>query len=232
MQLNRDIPVRGVLTALTAALLGHSGVASAEPIHADASFLVYSESERVTAGEAMFRFRRQMTESYGLGLNIQVDALSGASPSGATPSKEPQTFTSPSGNSNYIVDPGEIPLDPSFRDSRVAVDGELTRALNRTTSLTLGGRGSFEYDYTSFGISSGITRIRRSGFRDRMRVMSPSLSAVRAHPSHQWCSHPCEEFPAVLHMQRTVTTGPRQDTNRRMSMTLSWVSVRRSIAKR
>ena len=158
MQLNRDMPVRGALAALTAALLGHSGTASAEPTHTETSFLVYSESQRVTAGEAVFRIRRPLSEPYALRLNLQVDGLTGASPNGATPSRQPQTFTRPSGNGSFTVAPGETPLDPEFRDKRFALDAELSRVLDRMTSLTLGGHGSVESDYSSFGITSGITR--------------------------------------------------------------------------
>ena len=49
------------------------------------------------------RARKEMREEKFLGLTLAIDSLTGASPSGAAPPATVQTFTSPSGNSQYTV---------------------------------------------------------------------------------------------------------------------------------
>jgi len=180
VQLNRDTSVRGALAALTAALLGHTGAVAAGSGRTETSFLLYSESQRVTAGEGVFSYQRQLSERNVLHLNIQLDGLTGAPPNGATPSNNIQTFTRPSGQESFSVQPGEIPLDPGFHDTRLALDGGLTRQLDRLTKLNYGGHLSLESDYTSFGLTSGITRDLNR--RNTTIGISGSISADAARP--------------------------------------------------
>jgi len=156
MQLKRHDRIGAAVTAATAALL--SSTARAEPSKVDSSLLIYSETNRVKAGEGVIHYSRQVSDTRTYGLNLTLDGLTGASPNGAMPSSRAQTFTGPSGSVGYTAQPGEIPLDTSFTDKRLALDGSMTSLLDRITSLTLGAHFSVEHDYYSFGASSGISR--------------------------------------------------------------------------
>lgn len=158
MQLGGQKSIRTAVTALTATLLGSSHVAAAESNTIDSSILIYSESGRVKAGEGVFDLSHKISERRTVGLRLTLDALTGASPNGATPSSSVQTFTSPSGSSSYEAPADEIPLDDTFSDQRGALDGRLSEMLDRVTFVNVGGHLSLEHDYASFGANAGITR--------------------------------------------------------------------------
>ncbi len=158
MQLNGKVPIRGALTAITATLLG-SGVVHADPKgKVESSVLLYSETNRVSAAEGVFSLTRFLKKDRILNARLTLDGLTGSSPNGATPSNNIQTFTRPSGSDSYKVKAGKTPLDDTFRDRRVGLDGSLTLPVNRLTKLILGAHLSAEQDYTSFGTSAGMTR--------------------------------------------------------------------------
>lgn len=157
MQLKQDRSIRSAITALAAAVLGHAAPVGAQANQTDATFMLYSEANRITAAEGLFSYRKLLPNLNTVRLNLTYDGLTGASPNGATPSHSPQTFSRPSGNSVTTIAAGEIPLDPGFKDYRVGVDGELEHPLDRITNWTVGGHISLESDYTSLGVSSGMT---------------------------------------------------------------------------
>lgn len=150
------------LSSATCALLGAVPTAHAGKLDVwdiDTSVLYYKEADgRVQAIEPVVELKRNFTDGREAALKFTLDSLTGATPSGATASNVPQTFTSPSGNNTYTVQPGEIPLDPSFLDTRIAVNGTWKQPLNRLTVLTLGVNGSKEYDFFSLGTSAQIAR--------------------------------------------------------------------------
>jgi hypothetical protein len=158
MQLGAHTSIRATLTAITATLLGSNVHADPGSNKIDSSLLVYSETDRVKIAEGVLDFGRTFSERRSMGLRLTLDALTGASPNGATPSSRVQTFTAPSGNSSYVVDPGELPLDDTFSDMRGALDSSLVESLDRITFLNVGGHLSIETDYTSLGLNGGITR--------------------------------------------------------------------------
>ena len=158
MQLGAHRPIRTAVTVFTATLLGSGTVAASGSGKIDSSLLIYSESGRVKVAEGVLDLSRNLSERRSVGLRLTLDALTGASPNGATPSNHIQTFTGPSGGSSYVANPGETPLDDTFSDQRVALDGSLRESLNRITFLNVGGHLSWEHDYSSFGVNSGITR--------------------------------------------------------------------------
>jgi hypothetical protein len=158
MQLDAQKSIRAALTAITATLLGSSARAAPDWGTIDSSLLIYSETGRVKASEAVLDFLHKFNERRSLGLRLTLDALTGASPNGATPSSQIQTFTGPSGGTSYTVAPGEIPLDDTFSDQRGALDASLRESLDRITFLNIGGHLSIERDYTSLGLSGGLTR--------------------------------------------------------------------------
>jgi hypothetical protein len=156
MQLDARKSIRATVSAITATLLGSS--AAGADSNLDSSLLIYSEKGRVTVSEGLFSFLHKFSERRSVGLKLTLDALTGASPNGATPASTPQTFTSPSGGSSYTTPAGEIPLDNTFQDQRIALDGTLIESLDRITFLNVGGHLSLEHDYTSLGLNGRLTR--------------------------------------------------------------------------
>ncbi len=150
------------LARATLSLLGAVSVASAgefEGWEVDTSILYYQESDsRVTAFEPVVNIRKQFGEDRFANFKLVVDALTGATPNGATPSDTPQTFTRPSGKGSYTIAPGETPLDDTFMDTRVSVSGVWTQPLDRLTKMTVGANLSKEFDFTSAGINASLSR--------------------------------------------------------------------------
>ncbi|MFQ5543570.1 MAG: DUF3570 domain-containing protein [Nitrospiria bacterium] len=154
--------IKTKLAAATLSLLGVTSLASAgefEGLDIDTSVLYYQESDnRVTAIEPVLNIRKQFGEERFANFKLVVDALTGATPNGATPSNVPQTFTRPSGNGEYIVLPGETPLDDTFMDTRVALSGAWTQPIDRLTKMTVGANFSKEFDFSSAGINGSLSR--------------------------------------------------------------------------
>lgn len=152
------------LAAATCALLGHAlpnEVAAQElaPWNIDTSMLVYSESDgRVRDTSIDVRARKELREEKFLGLSLSLDSLTGASPSGAVPSGAVQTFTSPSGNSQYTIGAGEPALDTSFLDTRTAISADWEMPIRRLSLLSVGASLSDEYDYTHTGVNARLAR--------------------------------------------------------------------------
>lgn len=144
MQLTGQSSIRGALTALTAALLGSGVVVATENNKLESSLLLYSETNRVQAAEGLFSFTRTFKGDRILNARLTLDGLTGSSPNGATPSSAIQTFTKPSGNGSYAVKPGEVPLDETFKDTRVSFDGSLSHPLNRLMTVVIGAHFSKE----------------------------------------------------------------------------------------
>ncbi len=103
--------------------------------------------------------------------------LTGGSPNGAVAQKYAQTFTTPSGDSLtptprprgeddddeeggrlYTVAAGEQPLDPSFRDLRVAGDLNWSQPLGIGNRIAANGHLSVEHDFQSASTSLMFSR--------------------------------------------------------------------------
>jgi hypothetical protein len=157
-------PVGRALAAATCALLGvqaTDSLAKGQPGEWDVetALLVYSETvDRFQDEEAVISATRNFDSERTLNLKLIADTLTGASPSGATPSELPQTYTSPSGNGSYEVAPGDAPLDDTFKDTRVAVSASWEAPINRDYAYSVGAYGSREYDYTSTAINGSLSR--------------------------------------------------------------------------
>ena len=166
------------LAAATCALLGQSapGVVQAQelmPWDIDTSMLVYSESDgRVQDLSLNLWGRKELREDKFLGLTLAIDSLTGASPSGAMPANVVQTFTSPSGNSQYTVAPGEQALDTSFLDTRTALSASWEMPVARLGLLSVGANLSDEFDYTSTGVNARYAR----DFNNRNTTLSFGLA--------------------------------------------------------
>jgi hypothetical protein len=154
MQLKNTTPRRisPELAAATCALLGQAAAAVAvaqelPPWDVDASLLFYSESDgRVRDVSLNALARKELREDSFLDLTLVFDSLTGASPSGAVPSTEVQTFTRPSGEGQYTVAAGEQPLDDTFLDTRTALSATWEWPVTRLARLSVGASMSDEYD--------------------------------------------------------------------------------------
>lgn len=154
--------IRASLSAATGMLLG-GGATGAQafgtdtPWEVDVATLYYSESDgRVQAFEPVIRGRKELGDDEYLNLKLVVDSLTGATPTGAVPAGQPQTFTRPSGNGSYTVNAGDVPLDDTFLDTRVAISADWEKPLTDMTRGNFGINVSNEYDFQSLGLSASI----------------------------------------------------------------------------
>lgn len=179
------------LAAATCALLGHGvpGTVDAQelaPWDVDTSMLIYNESDgRVRDVSVNARARKEVREEKFLDLSLAIDSLTGASPSGAMPANTIQTFTSPSGNSQYSVAAGAQPLDSSFLDTRTALAANWEMPLTRLALLSVGASFSDEYDYTHAGINARLARDfnnRNTTLSFGMALANDTISPVGGSP--------------------------------------------------
>jgi hypothetical protein len=151
----------------------------------DSAVLFYQEQGgRVQAIEPSMSL--DITNDWGdvFSFKATVDSLTGATPNGAAPWNQPQTFTTPahapsttatttsaSGNSVLVTVPGTgllarqyttpantLPVDQGFKDHRYAFSGGYTYAYDPQTRFTMGGAVSLERDYTSISANGAIAR--------------------------------------------------------------------------
>src|SRR6202451_72262 len=158
------------LIAASCALLG-AGAARSQEAHmappdsglledwsVDSALAYYHEDGRIQAIEPVVDVAKVFADGHALNFNVTFDALSGASPNGALPSRNPQTFSSPSGKSQhqYTTAPGQLPVDPDYHDDRIAVGGNWTTPFTRLDQVTVGGKVSAEDDFFSATVSASI----------------------------------------------------------------------------
>jgi hypothetical protein len=121
----------------------------------DTGMLVYAESGgRVQAAEPVIKATRRYADDREVSFKLVLDTLTGASPNGATPASTPQTFTGPSGNGSYSAAPGELPLDDSFKDTRVSLSADYLFPVSADGKFGYGFNASKEYDFLSAGASA------------------------------------------------------------------------------
>jgi hypothetical protein len=156
--------ISAALAAATCSLLG-SGIpavvdAQEEPAwDFNTSLLYYGEDEdRVKDYSVKAIARRMFVDDRFLTLSLTVDGLTGATPSGAIRQDVPQTFTRPSGNAAYTVPAGVLPLDDTFRDTRVAVTANWQQPVGETSQVNVGASASKEYDYIHVGVNAKFAR--------------------------------------------------------------------------
>jgi hypothetical protein len=150
----RPAPLVGRLRAAACVLLagGAPAIAGAQTstgaTQIDVSTLLYGEASRTNVVEPTIRLAHQLSDGQSFAAQFTIDAMSGASPTGALPSGAVQTTTSASGVTT-VTRAGQIPVNP-YRDMRNAVGLEWQRPLGLLT-LTVGATGSREKDYRSLG---------------------------------------------------------------------------------
>src|SRR5690554_2347047 len=152
--------VAKTLALASCALLGvpaQAADAAPDQWQVDGSMLLYSETDRVSAIEPVINASRTFKNESKLNLKLTVDSLTGNSHNGAAVLAAPQTFTSPSGKDVYQINAGDVPLDDSFKDTRVAVSSQYSWLLNRNLRATSGLNFSNEYDFFSVGANAGLS---------------------------------------------------------------------------
>jgi len=176
-----DKSVSATLAAATCALLG--GTASA-PVKAqeepkwefNTALLYYGEDDdRVQDASLSILAIRDFLDEQSLALGLSVDTLTGATPSGANRSNGAQTFTRPSGRGAYTTAAGDLPLDDTFRDTRVSLSANWQQPLGRMNLVNVGATASREYDYTHLGVNGGIAR----DFNQRNTSVSAGIAISR-----------------------------------------------------
>lgn len=238
MQLKEPTSIRGALAFATCSLLSatstNTQAASAaedDVWEIDSAVLFYSEgSDRVSLIEPVVGVRKALGIEEYVSVRLVVDVLTGASPNGAIPADGVQTFTTPSGNSTYQVQPGETPLDDTFRDTRVALNAAWDKPLTDQLKGVFSANLSTEYDYQSMGVSATLAR----DFNQRNTTLSAGLSynqdTIDPVGGTPVGLTPMPDFPAVKATQwgsedKTVTElllGVTQVVNRRTLMQLNY----------
>ncbi|MGB5492180.1 MAG: DUF3570 domain-containing protein [Woeseiaceae bacterium] len=173
---NRSISA--ALATATCTLLGSGvvqpAVAQEEPDwDFNTSLLYYGEDgDRVKDFSVSAIARRMFVDDRFLTLSLTVDGLTGATPSGAIRQDVPQTFTRPSGNAAYTVPGGVLPLDDTFKDTRVAISGGWQQPIGETSLINVGGSASKEYDYMHLGVNAKYAR----DFNQRNTTLSAGIA--------------------------------------------------------
>jgi hypothetical protein len=172
--------------ALVAAcgLIGISG-AAAEATEVGSAILMYNEPNRVKVVEAVVNVNHEFSGGKSANLKFVLDAMTGASASGATPASYTQTFTRPSGEGSYQIDAGETPLDDTFKDKRTALSAGGVIPLGRMTDFSGGFYVSGEHDYSSLGVNAAVTRDfdkRNTTLAMRMSYFHDTISPEGGRP--------------------------------------------------
>ncbi len=153
--------IRAKLMGATAALLTVASVSN--PIAAATSspkfkgtigHLYYSEKDRVMANEPVVELITEFVGEKRWTNKLVIDTLTGPSHNGGVPSRNAQTIATPSGAGTFRTEPGDMPLDPSFRDTRIAFSTSWSQPLGSNYEYSVGANYSGEYDFKSFGANT------------------------------------------------------------------------------
>jgi hypothetical protein len=154
MQLKQK-KIAGLLSVATCSLLCSPAQAEEGEWDVDSAILYYAEdNDRIQAIEPVISARKDLGDEEAVSLKLVIDSLSGASATGAVPSTQVQTFTTASGNGTYAVAPNETPLDPEFKDTRVAYSMNWEKPIDRNNRRNYGFNVSREYDFTSISANA------------------------------------------------------------------------------
>jgi len=172
---------KNISTALATATCALLGGAIPAPVDAqeepgwdfNTSVLYYGEdAERIQDLSVAVLARRTFIDDRSLTLGLTVDALTGATPNGGLQQNTAQTFTRPSGESTFSVPANTLPLDDSFRDTRVALSANWQQPIGRLYQFSVGASASNEYDYLHLGVNTKLSR----DFNKRNTTVSAGLA--------------------------------------------------------
>ena len=174
----KSASITGTLAAATCTLLGshvpEAVQAQEDPTwDFDTALLYYGEDDdRVQDLSVSILGRRTYVDDRILALGITVDALTGASPNGALPQSFAQTFTQPSGKNVFVTPANELPIDDTFRDTRVALTANWQQPFGSLYQFNVGASASKEFDYLHLGINAKIAR----DFNQRNTTLSGGIA--------------------------------------------------------
>ncbi len=139
-------------------------------VSVDSALAYYHEDGRIQAVEPIVNVAKTFANGDALNLDFTFDSLSGSSPNGALPSHGIQTFSSPSGKPQhrYTTAPGELPADPNYSDTRVAVAANWSMPLTRVTQMSVGAKVSGEDDFYSVTLNASLAH----DFNDKNTTVS------------------------------------------------------------
>jgi len=149
--------IKSKLSIATCTLLGGT-VQQANAIEnswdLDSSFLYYGEADdRVVVKKAMAFLTGDISAEDTVNVNLVLDTMSGATPTGAVRSKNSSvSFSSASGAGSSTVDGASVDR-VHFSDTRLGIALSWAHSQDRLTTLTYGGSLSVEKDYQSYGAS-------------------------------------------------------------------------------
>lgn len=150
----------------------------------DSAILFYHEAGgRVRAVEPTTNVTLNASDGRVVSFRFTADTLTGATPNGATPWNQTQTFTTPahapgttttvtgaSGNAHlvtipgtgtvvrqYDVPPNQLPLD-AFKDQRYAYDLGYSAPFGNGGRYSIGASYSTERDYASYSVNGGLSQ--------------------------------------------------------------------------
>lgn len=220
MQLKKQMNISQALALATASLLGNTTQAAGTDSdwEVDSALLLYSEKDRVQAVKPVVSAKKNLGDDEIVTFRFLIDSLSGASPNGAIPQDTVQTFTSASGESSYEVQPGETPLDPEFKDTRYALNGNWEKPITRLTKIVLGANGSKEEDYVSLGVSASIA----SDFYQRNTTLTAGL-AYNSDTIEPYNGVPVAYSPNILGTPKQTTSASEDKTV--TDVLLGWTQV-------
>jgi hypothetical protein len=162
MQLSKSKRITTLLATATCTLL-NAGVQAQETKSEndwqfDTAILYYGETDRVSLLEGVVSATKDFGDQRVLNTKLVIDTLTGASATGAVSQPYAQTFSRPSGDGQYTTSPNELPLDDTFKDTRVQLSANWTQPIYKDTRVNLGANISREYDYLSVGTSVSAER--------------------------------------------------------------------------
>jgi hypothetical protein len=144
-----------LLLASSLPALVHADPAPSPGWQLDATGLAYSERQRTSVVEPIGRITRFFQDGQTFSAQLAIDAITGASPTGAMPTGQVQTVTSASGvTSTHAA--GQVPTH-KFSDLRRATDLEWGRPVGSLFNATTGVHFSREKDYQSLGFNEALS---------------------------------------------------------------------------
>ncbi len=163
MQLNKKSTVYELIALASCSLLGVANPAAASDAitddwKVDTAVLYYNETDRVSAIETAVGVSKEFSDEKILSGKLTVDTLTGSSHNGASINDNAQTFTSPSGEEQYVIEGGDVPLDPNFQDDRTSLSLQMAQPLSRLLNIEYGAAYSKETDYRSMSLNTNLTR--------------------------------------------------------------------------
>lgn len=210
--------IRQKLARATTALLTLSGSpAPAEPpkLSGSIGYLYYSEQDRVTAHEPALELIADFGGERKWVNKILVDTLTGPSHNGGVPSRFQQTIATPSGHGDFRTAPGKVPLDPSFRDTRISYTTSWSQPLGNNYEYAVSGNYSSEYDFKSAAANTTWSR-----FFDRKNT---KLTLGLAY--EQDTITPVGKAPIGLTAMTPKQTGAGQKSKTIWDILLGWTQV-------